>query len=362
MSELEAGVLHVDMKIDDKNVSEGALALLQTVKPSWKSEDVKIKVFTDGITNKLVGLYLPENPSDTVLVRIYGQNTELFIDRKKELQNMVLLHSAGCAPEVYCSFNNGLCYAFVPGIVGNRDLVRDEKVRKLIAKEMSRIHSIQNAGSINDKKIKISPEAMVFKKIRSWLELVPDHLDNTEQDERYQREIKKRHELEAELSELQGPLEALNSPVVFCHNDILCANLVYDASQDKVVFIDYEYADYNYQAFDIGDHFCEFAGVDDVDYSLYPDKDLQLKWLRTYLECEKELKNLPASDVTDKDVEILYVQVNKFALLAHFFWGVWAILQARFSNIEFDFVQYAAQRFGEYFNRKHEFLALKLPQ
>lgn len=25
-------------------------------------------------------------------------------------------------------------------------------------------------------------------------------------------------------------------------------------------FIDYEYADYNYQAFDIGNHFNEFAG------------------------------------------------------------------------------------------------------
>lgn len=27
-----------------------------------------------------------------------------------------------------------------------------------------------------------------------------------------------------------------------------------------VKFIDYEYADYNYQAFDIGNHFNEFAG------------------------------------------------------------------------------------------------------
>jgi thiamine kinase-like enzyme len=26
------------------------------------------------------------------------------------------------------------------------------------------------------------------------------------------------------------------------------------------MFIDYEYAGYNYRAFDIADHFCEFAG------------------------------------------------------------------------------------------------------
>lgn len=29
-----------------------------------------------------------------------------------------------------------------------------------------------------------------------------------------------------------------------------------------VKFIDYEYADFNYQAYDIGNHFNEFAGTD----------------------------------------------------------------------------------------------------
>lgn len=29
---------------------------------------------------------------------------------------------------------------------------------------------------------------------------------------------------------------------------------------EKVTFIDFEYVAFNYQAFDIGNHFCEFAG------------------------------------------------------------------------------------------------------
>jgi len=29
---------------------------------------------------------------------------------------------------------------------------------------------------------------------------------------------------------------------------------------EKVSFIDFEYVGYNYQAFDIGNHFCEYAG------------------------------------------------------------------------------------------------------
>jgi hypothetical protein len=39
-----------------------------------------------------------------------------------------------------------------------------------------------------------------------------------------------------------------------------------------------------------------------------------------------------------QDVENLYVKVNKFALAAHLFWGLWALVQARHSDIDFDFL------------------------
>lgn len=53
----------------------------------------------------------------------------------------------------------------------------------------------------------------------------------------------------------------LNSPVVFCHNDLLLGNVIYNSDNESVTFIDYEYAGMNYQAFDIGNHFNEFAGI-----------------------------------------------------------------------------------------------------
>jgi len=37
----------------------------------------------------------------------------------------------------------------------------------------------------------------------------------------------------------------------------LCCCTVY---VEKVSFIDFEYVGYNYQAFDIANHFCEYAG------------------------------------------------------------------------------------------------------
>lgn len=137
-----------------------------------------------------------------------------------------------------------------------------------------------------------------------------------------------------EFAELYKKLETLKSPIVFAHNDLLLGNVVYTESLPKVTFIDYEYADYNFQAYDIGNHFSEFAGVDTVDYSRYPNKEFQLKWLRVYLQSYQQ-----KSDVSDTDVHLLYVQVNQFALACHMFWTVWSLIQAEHSTIDFDYVE-----------------------
>lgn len=62
-----------------------------------------------------------------------------------------------------------------------------------------------------------------------------------------------------EVKNLENDLGNLQSKVVFCHNDLLLANIIHTDGQ--VTFIDYEYAACNYQAYDIGNHFAEFAGI-----------------------------------------------------------------------------------------------------
>lgn len=47
---------------------------------------------------------------------------------------------------------------------------------------------------------------------------------------------------------------------MFAHNDLLLGNVIYNEHEGTVHFIDYEYATYNYQAFDIANHFNEFVG------------------------------------------------------------------------------------------------------
>lgn len=68
-------------------------------------------------------------------------------------------------------------------------------------------------------------------------------------------------DLTKEFEWLVEHLDKLNNPIVFCHNDLLLANVLYDEETHKVHFIDFEYAGPNYQAYDIANHFSEFSGI-----------------------------------------------------------------------------------------------------
>uniref|UniRef100_W5N1Y7 ethanolamine kinase n=2 Tax=Lepisosteus oculatus TaxID=7918 RepID=W5N1Y7_LEPOC len=340
----------VPICVDEHDVTAGALKLIQELRPAWDIDRVRTKLFTDGITNKLVGCYVEECPEDVVLVRVYGNKTELLVDRDNELKSFQVLHANGCAPHLYCTFQNGLCYEFMQGdALGPQD-VRDPKLFRLIAREMARIHAIHaHNGCI--------PKPNLWIKLRKYFSLVATEFTDQASNTRIQQEVPSQEVLEQEMTWMKDHLSQLGSPIVLCHNDLLCKNIIHNVKEGHVRFIDYEYASYNYQAFDIGNHFNEFAGVSEVDYSLYPSRELQLQWLHSYLQAYK-LFTKKAEEVSSREIETLYVQVNKFALASHFFWGFWALIQAKYSTIDFDFLGYAVLRFTQYFKMKPEVMSL----
>lgn len=56
----------------------------------------------------------------------------------------------------------------------------------------------------------------------------------------------------------------------------------------------------------------------EVDYRLYPSKETQLQWLRSYLQAYKQLTQgeRGGTGVSEEELEVLYVQVNKFSLVS----------------------------------------------
>lgn len=130
---------------------------------------------------------LPVQYSDNVvLVRIYGNKTDLLIDRKAETQNFQLLHTYGLAPSLYATFKNGLVYEYVPGTTLNIESVLCPDIWPLVARRMAEMHRV-----VRKKKITgctgddAQPMPMIWKKTQSFLDLVPERFSDAEKHKRY---------------------------------------------------------------------------------------------------------------------------------------------------------------------------------
>lgn len=101
------------------------------------------QAFTEGITNQLIGCFVGSlQEPGCVLVRLYGRMTELYVNRDQEVEMFQVFHAHGCAPEIYCSFQNGICYEFVRGAVLDDELLRQPSIYRSLPRELSKLSRI----------------------------------------------------------------------------------------------------------------------------------------------------------------------------------------------------------------------------
>jgi ethanolamine kinase len=164
---------HFDVDIPFENSEPVIVKILKEIKPEWSEENLKFKNFTEGISNKLIGAMLQcGSEKDLIMFRLYGNRTELFIDRKQELVNVEFLHSRGFAPKLYATFRNGYCLGFIPGRTLETEEMSDEHLSSLIAKKLARVHAIQSTSDFK------TDEPCAFSMIEKFLSVLPDKFDD----------------------------------------------------------------------------------------------------------------------------------------------------------------------------------------
>ncbi|CAI8035050.1 Ethanolamine kinase 2 [Geodia barretti] len=235
--------------------------ILPLVRPAWRDCHVQTKVFTDGITNVLLGFYVSREGSrdqekeDIVLLRMNGEGTEVFLDRRAEILVMLSLHNANLVPPLYLELANGLCYGYIPGRPFTMDDMQDDVMMQRTARAVARLHAVPVPDTLR------SPQPYVWNKIRQFLNTVTGSFTDLHKTQKFQEIFGSLAVVSEEVDALQMELRQSESSLVFCHNDLLCGNLIFDSSTGNVSMVDYEYGGPNLAAYDIGNHFCEFAGV-----------------------------------------------------------------------------------------------------
>jgi len=202
--------------------------------------------------------------------------------------------------------------------------------------------------------------------MQQWIEALP----STSEEERKRNQMLNDELawLSAKLGDTPGLIEG--KEYVFGHCDLLSGNVIMQkqaSSSDgvdgarkelPVSFIDYEYATPSPAAFDIANHFAEWAGFD-CDHTAVPTTSQRIDFLKSYVGAFRfhsisDTDNLALEVDFHNDVVLLNQQVDLFRGVPGFYWGIWALIQATISQIDFDYTSYAELRLGEYWSWKAE--------
>uniref|UniRef100_A0A804NE97 Choline kinase 2 n=1 Tax=Zea mays TaxID=4577 RepID=A0A804NE97_MAIZE len=238
-----------------------------------------------------------------VLVRIYGDGVDLFFDREDETLSAADL--------------------------------RDPEISALVASKLREFHNLDMPGP---------KSVLIWDRLRNWLRTAKS-LCPPEEAKEFRLDS-----LENQITALENECSGDYQWIGFCHNDLQYGNIMIDEETNVLTIIDYEYASFNPVAYDIANHFCEMAAdyhsskPHILDYSRYPDVDEQKRFVKTYL-------NISGEEPDAEVVENLLQSIEKHTLASHLVWGLWGIISDHVNDIDFDYKEYARQRFEQYWHK-----------
>ncbi|KAI0872337.1 kinase-like protein [Hypoxylon argillaceum] len=385
------GQIHyIPLSYDSANDDSSARRLILSLRPEWSSPDSNIEFirFTDGITNTLLkainrkpGLSQEQIDSEAILLRAYGHGTDVIIDRLRETQNHELLMKNGLAPTLLARFNNGMMYRFIRGQACHPADLRKPSIYLAVARRIAQWHAtvpclpesstgsngVKN-GSHDSSLDSVAPGKPVpnaWTVMQKWIRALPT---KTEAQRARQSELQK--ELSWLVEKLSQRPGLGKNGLVFAHCDLLSGNVIIEPKgpgtngagdghegcqgleqqPPSVNFIDYEYATPSPAAFDLANHFAEWGGFE-CDYSVLPTRAQRAEFIRAYIHTYFSLVEKPEGnkDVDEEhEAQKLMAEVDMFRGAPGFYWGIWALIQATISQIDFDYAQYAEVRLGEY--------------
>ncbi|KAK4791071.1 hypothetical protein SAY86_031484 [Trapa natans] len=295
------------------------------------------------MTNQVYQINWPTTPSATeeglirkVLLRVYGEGVELFFNRDDEIRTFECMSNHGQGPRLLGRFSQGRVEEFIHAKTLSAADLRDPRISALIAAKLQEFHDLDMHGP---------RRVLLWDRIRNFLKEAK-RLCSKKDAEEFQLNT-----LEEEISVLEKELSTDSQRVGFCHNDLQYGNIMMDEETNSLTIIDYEYASYNPIAYDLANHFCEMAANYHtetphlLDYSIYPDEEERRRFVTIYL-------NSAGKQSSDQDQVELLSDAEKYTLANHLFWGLWGMISNYVNNIEFDYMEYAKQRFQQYWLRK----------
>jgi thiamine kinase-like enzyme len=266
----------------------------------WKGLDPKVSELSGGLTNQN---FLVEAEGTKYVVRIPGAATELLaVDRVNERENAEAAATTGVSPRIveYLPDLSVMVLEFIDGKTMSGADLRSEGMPERMASSLRRLH----AGP------RFRQDFNMFRLVEYYLGIVEQH------EVRIPEGFVDRLPTVAEV-ERAVAVNAL--PAVPCHNDLLAENYIDDGRQ--LWIIDFEYSGNNDPCFELGD---------------------------TAQECEfdQELRSSLCEAYFGRLDPVQLARMELLAFMADMGWTLWAAIQEKISDIDYDFWGWAEERWG----------------
>lgn len=278
--------------------------------PEWKGVDVRITELKGGITNKL---YRVRSEKGDHTVRIYGDKTDLFIDRDYEVRAQREMAGIGVTSDVvkYMPDKGVTIVEFIgDSIVLTNDHFLDKTLHPAIVDPIRRIHK---SGVKLDKIFNPLVEVRKMASILDGLDASYPEFDIAGVIER--------------LGRLDEVIAIPEDRYTACHNDLLADNFILideDARRKwdfPMYLIDWEYAGMAPRFYDVADMFQEILAP----------RDAEKRIVREY------------ADAGEFDRDLYYIDL--FKPFPDIYWFLWSLIQLNISKIEFDYYNYGKVKY-----------------
>jgi len=278
--------------------------------PEWKGVDVKISQLSGGITNKL---YRIQSEKGDCTVRIYGDKTDLFINRDYEASTIRKMSEAGVSSKLvkYMPDKGVTIVEFIDdAIVLTNEHFNDASLHPKIVAPIRKIHDSQATFQ------RIFNPLAEIMKMSAILNRLDAEYPEFDIDGTIQRLIK--------LSSIINIPESEYTP---CHNDLLADNfiLIKDEAVHKydlpLYIIDWEYAGMAPRYYDVADMFQEILAPRETEKQIVEE----------YCQGRQFEHNL--------------FRIDLFKPFPDIYWFLWSLIQLNISKIEFDYYDYGRVKY-----------------
>ena len=286
--------------------------------------------YLTGNSNKVFHLAttLPIIPKH-LIYRVFGLNEITDKSRERKIFSQLSIHQFG-PKDLGSSDTERLEECFEGFLPTPNKLFYDKGIMTKICKKLKKFHHLDISEAIGGEGI------ITDMNLNKWINLINSKKGLFEAAGEWENVQKV---VAPKITQGFNEVMPRESEVVFCHLDPSPLNFLYNAQQNKVKFVDFEFSGYSYRSLDFGLMLSE----------------VQMDYLHDSPPFFKACEELAPSNLAIKEIVMAYgegkemwVEIKRSLIAADFIWSIWGIAYYNGPTVGYNHLEFGLMRFRKF--------------